>query len=108
MKSVDLTFPRRMALPLLALVITLAGCGSEKVVDLASTNAEKNDTAPMASFTPNTTATRDGAAFATRTTSIRKAPGAEITAPKAKYNAGEDPDFARQHGWPVKSPQPLP
>ena len=25
-------------------------------------------------------------------------------APPGKYNAGEDPEFAKQHGWPVKTP----
>jgi len=29
-------------------------------------------------------------------------------APKIKYQAGEDPEFARQKGWPVKFPDPLP
>ena len=28
--------------------------------------------------------------------------------PKIKYKAGEDPEFARQNGWPVKGPEPLP
>ena len=29
-------------------------------------------------------------------------------APPGKYNAGEDPEFAQQHGWPVKTPPTLP
>ncbi|WP_305731024.1 hypothetical protein [Trichlorobacter ammonificans] len=29
-------------------------------------------------------------------------------APKVRYNAGEDPDYAARKGWPVKYPQPLP
>jgi hypothetical protein len=33
---------------------------------------------------------------------------APLTAPKPKYLAGEDPEFAKQCGWPVKYPQPLP
>jgi hypothetical protein len=28
--------------------------------------------------------------------------------PKIKYPAGEDPEFAKQYGWPVKYPTPLP
>ena len=28
--------------------------------------------------------------------------------PPGKYNAGEDPEFAKQHGWPVKTPPVLP
>lgn len=30
------------------------------------------------------------------------------TDPKKKYLAGESPEFARQKGWPVKYPEPLP
>ncbi len=29
-------------------------------------------------------------------------------APPGKYNAGEDPEFAQRHGWPVKTPPTLP
>lgn len=29
-------------------------------------------------------------------------------APPGKYNAGEDPEFAQKHGWPVKTPPILP
>jgi hypothetical protein len=29
-------------------------------------------------------------------------------APPGKYNAGEDPEFAKQHGWPVQTPPVLP
>jgi hypothetical protein len=29
-------------------------------------------------------------------------------APPGKYNAGEDPEFAKQHGWPVKTPPVMP
>ncbi len=29
-------------------------------------------------------------------------------APKVKYNAGEDPDYAKMCGWPPKMPPPLP
>jgi hypothetical protein len=29
-------------------------------------------------------------------------------APPGKYNAGEDPEFAKQRGWPVKTPPTLP
>lgn len=31
-----------------------------------------------------------------------------VAAPKVKYNAGEDPEYARQMGWPPKLPQTLP
>jgi hypothetical protein len=29
-------------------------------------------------------------------------------APPGKFNAGEDPEFAKKHGWPVKTPPVLP
>jgi hypothetical protein len=40
-------------------------------------------------------------------------PAAEPTSvatptPQIKYRAGEDPEFARQNGWPVNGPKPLP
>lgn len=34
--------------------------------------------------------------------------GPARTAPRIRYNAGEDPDYAAKKGWPVKYPQPLP
>jgi len=46
--------------------------------------------------------------MANRSTVVRKGAAAEIAAPKIKYNAGEDPEFARQSGWPPKMPPPLP
>jgi hypothetical protein len=32
---------------------------------------------------------------------------AEPVPPKPKYRAGEDPEFAKKCGWPVKTPEPL-
>ncbi len=32
----------------------------------------------------------------------------KAAAPKVRYNAGEDPDYAKKKGWPVKYPEPLP
>jgi hypothetical protein len=47
-------------------------------------------------------------AMPNRTTSISKGKPPEITAPKVKYNAGEDPEYAKRCGWPPKIPQQLP
>lgn len=33
---------------------------------------------------------------------------AKSAAPKVRYNAGEDPEYAKKKGWPVKYPDPLP
>jgi hypothetical protein len=38
----------------------------------------------------------------------KKQPKAKTTPPKITYRAGEDPDFAKECGWPVNYPQPLP
>jgi hypothetical protein len=39
---------------------------------------------------------------------LKTAPKAQIKAPRIKYNSGEDPEYARQCGWPVKCAAPLP
>jgi hypothetical protein len=39
---------------------------------------------------------------------LKNNPKAEVSAPKVRYNAGEDPAFAEQCGWPVTCPPPLP
>jgi hypothetical protein len=39
---------------------------------------------------------------------IKEASLPKFTGPKVKYNAGEDPEYAKRRGWPVKYPPPLP
>jgi hypothetical protein len=102
-----------LLLAALALPLALTCCGNDKPGDLSAAKTAKNSnttsaTPAAASFAPKTTATRAAATFAAKTTALRKAPPAEITAPKVKYNSGEDPDFAKKHGWPVNYPAPLP
>jgi hypothetical protein len=46
--------------------------------------------------------------FSPATTVIKIPPRPEITAPKIQYKAGEDPEFAKRKGWPVKIPPQLP
>jgi hypothetical protein len=60
-----------------------------------------------APFSSRSSATAPGGAI-TRPEELKAAPKAEIKAPRIKYNSGEDPEYARQQGWPVKSPAPLP
>ena len=45
---------------------------------------------------------------ATKQAKGKKAPPPGKIAPPGKYNAGEDPEYAEQRGWPVKFPPPLP
>ncbi len=102
-------FPRgpRLILPLLILVLS-AGCSNDKPAKLVEAkNGSSATPAPAAPFVPRSSAA-PAAAFAARTTAVRSAPRAEVAAPKAQYNAGEDPEFARRCGWPVKCSPPLP
>jgi hypothetical protein len=39
---------------------------------------------------------------------IKPEPPSEAAEPKVKYLAGESPEFAKRHGWPVKKPPTLP
>jgi hypothetical protein len=84
---------------LLALPLTLSGCSTDKHSDLSAAKNQKNSgDAPAL----------PAATFGAKTTVIKNAPQAEITAPRIKYNSGEDPEYAKRHGWPVQSPPPLP
>ncbi|HEY3307028.1 MAG TPA: hypothetical protein VGJ93_01110 [Desulfuromonadaceae bacterium] len=99
---------------------TIMGC-SEKNNDFASIKpaslvikADKADVSipAAASFEVKTTASRPAAFVApTSSTAVPKTKDAKPpkpTAPKINYNAGEDPDYAKKCGWPVKCPPVLP
>jgi hypothetical protein len=64
--------------------------------------------APAAKFALLSSATGDRAIDSSGTTGAKSAATADTTARKAKYNAGEDPEFAKEKGWPVSCPAPLP
>ena len=95
----------------LGLSLTLAGCKAEKTSELSAAKSAKNvtTTAPAAAFTPTTTAGSTAEAFTGISNASRlDATTAKATSPKIKYKAGENPEFARQCGWPVVCPPPLP
>ena len=104
--------------PLWFVVILLAqaACTDSKSTELkAKARKDIERKAAEAAFAATTTATRKAAAFAATTTATRNAAVFAATTSAArkavapiKYNAGENPDYARQCGWPVKCPQPLP
>ena len=104
--------------PLWFVVILLAqaACTDSKSTELkAKARKDIERKAAEAAFAATTTATRKAAAFAATTTATRNAAAFAATTSAArkavapiKYNAGENPDYARQCGWPVKCPQPLP
>jgi hypothetical protein len=87
-------------LPILTLfTVAFSGCSWETPADLAANKTAKGG----AQFSLATSA-----GFPVRSSAISSGAKAEITAPRIKYNAGEDPDYAKRHGWPVQAPAPLP
>ena len=110
--------PARAAglLALLLLPLGLAGCGEggaeegeDKVVlaeGAEGTAAGGQPTEPA--IAPEDTATRTVAEALSRYTPSADTAAADSAAPRPKYNAGEDPEYARRHGWPVNYPKALP
>lgn len=111
--------------PWLLVVLALAACrdnqpGKLTDVKTAKIEAAIQATPAAAGFTPKSSARRNTPTFAAKTSAtqsaaptagqpeLKKAPKAEVAAPKIKYNAGEDPAYAKRCGWPVKYPTPLP
>jgi hypothetical protein len=110
----------RVLAALLAPALGLAGCADRKpsrpeaqarTAAPAATAAYSSAASPApaaARFAPMTAATPTSGGTPPKPVELKKAPPAQITAPKTRYNAGEDPDFAKKCGWPVKCPAPLP
>jgi len=93
---------------LIVLLFALVGCADDRPGDLSAAKAAKNDTPPpAASFAAKSSAVTPAAAVS-KPAEMKSAPRAEISAPKVKYLAGEDPEFAKRKGWPVNGPTPLP
>ena len=81
----------------------LAGCNEKKVQSPLS-----DSTSPQSQYS-STAQHVSAAAFQSSTTATQGAvTSAKVAAVKSKYNAGEDPDYAKQSGWPVNGPKPLP
>ncbi|MSM38538.1 MAG: hypothetical protein GJT30_02795 [Geobacter sp.] len=109
----------RLAAPLLCVFLILPGCSNEKPGNQPSGTTEQKDLhppAPPASFVVSSSAAAavpvqkpvSSAMHSVPREEIKSEPRAEITAPKSKYLAGEDPEFAKRQGWPVKTPALLP
>ncbi len=106
---------------LLALPLCLAACSDSKRQPAAQAQAATPPvTAPIANmssatktasapvYAPATTATNKPAQAPAKTGKDKAAVKEAPAAPKVKFNAGEDPEFAKTCGWPVKCPEPLP
>ncbi len=98
-------------------LIALAGCGKEEppappaetAVKLAPSPSAATPSPRPAAPAPLRPAEPPSLTASPNLTAAPPKPGqAPVVAPKVKYNAGEDPEFARAHGWPVASPEPLP
>jgi len=90
------------AVSVACLLFALSGCTNNKTVEPAA-KIEKNEPAPVTTaFSATSSSIRQAAVFAAQTS----AAGAAV--PRVKYNSGENPEFAKNHGWPVKGPAALP
>lgn len=107
-------FPPLLA-TVLALGLALAGSASDKNSDLELPAPAQRDssvlTPPVTPVTPPPTTeaaadSRDEDTSSPADTTA--APPRESKPPKGKYLAGEDPEYAKQKGWPVQFPPPLP
>ncbi len=106
LETVKSVTARAGAVLLLLSSFVATGCSKDKPTDLSSANSAKFSAASSLRFKSGSSAAR-AAKMANRTASLRKGVP-EISAPKIKYNAGEDPEYARLKGWPANVPALLP
>ena len=91
--------PASLAIMALCAVTMLAACNEKKLQD---PRGETPTQGPYSTAKPVAT----DAVFQPSTTAIQGAvTSAKVS--KVKYNAGEDPEYAKQSGWPVNGPKPL-
>jgi 2-hydroxychromene-2-carboxylate isomerase len=70
--------------------------------------AKKKTPKSAAAAAPVTADVTGTGSAATPATDAKQAASPAKPAPKVKYETGEDPEFAKKCGWPVKFPPPLP
>ena len=105
-QSTVLQILRPAAIMLLFALTAVTGCSLDTGGDLAKSGAPGVPSGQPAVMKTASSAARP--AMVNRSTVISKGKPPEITAPKIRYNSGEDPEYARQKGWPPKGPTPLP
>jgi hypothetical protein len=92
-----------------AILCALCACSSQeqpasvaKVAASPAYSATSSSVRKVAVLATTSSASRKAALQSLRSSASRKAP------PALKYNAGEDPNYAKKCGWPVACPPPLP
>lgn len=101
-----------MLMALISLPVTLAGCpdGNVSARQSSETPAEKEKVSVPLAVKPSVAFAKESSASieAPKAVQAKNTSAAAAKAGKVKYHAGEDPEFAKLKGWPVKSPVPLP
>ncbi len=96
----------------LVLPFGLADSLNAQPLDASPAGTVKNGvpeaSAPAASFRPKSTSTRAAVKKDTGKSRAKSSADAGSTTRKVRYRAGEDPEFAKLKGWPVKHSAPLP
>ena len=96
----------------LVVLLVMAGCLNDWPNHLeAAETAPPEAAAPASPASPAPTpgaAESDKAAATAGPPAMEEAPTPGKKGPKVKYEAGEDPEYAKRCGWPVKFPPPLP
>jgi hypothetical protein len=110
---------RLVGLGFLAAAVSVAGCADDKVHQLGAQSSPEavadssQGGSPQLSAADTATRTVGHAisrADSVRADSIQRADSLaekDTTVAKVKYNAGEDPEFARAMGWPVHGPKKI-
>lgn len=109
----------RFCTPLLATALALALAlavgvnewpGRLEAAENAGNNPAPQSPDPVTFLAKKTTAINQAAPTEAPSVELEETetPPPQKEAPKIKYKTGEDPKFAKRHGWPVKGPEPLP
>ena len=116
-------FMRKFALLpaiLFALALALGGCVNDHPSELEAAQtpppqpagpgapAAAPATPPVPPLLEKTMEPGPAVATAAPPAAMKQAPASGPKTPKVKYEAGEDPEYAKKCGWPMKYPPPLP
>lgn len=106
--SLKLKYP--LLLLILLLPVSLAACQDNRKTTVTTVSAQKVAQTPTSTSTGAKPNLPKGFAQNSSTIGCELPTQAQISSAKAgkvKYNAGENPEFARSKGWPKKYPTPL-